>query len=121
MANNRQIGALAEDCVCRWLESKNYIIKDRNFHAGRTGEIDVIARDGKYLCFIEVKFRRTNKAGTGAEAVTYHKRKTISKVALYYLHRYRYPTDTPVRFDVAEVSGEDMNIHYITNAFEFTV
>ncbi len=119
MANNRQIGAIAEEAVCKWLKDNHYYIKERNFHAGRTGEIDIIARDGRYLCFIEVKYRRTNKAGTGAEAVTLQKRKTISKVALYYLHRFRYPIDTPVRFDVAEVSGEDMVIHYITNAFEF--
>lgn len=120
MANNRRTGAVAEEAVCNWLVKNHFYIKERNFYAGRTGEIDIIARDDKYLCFIEVKYRRTTRAGSGAEAVTYQKRRTISKVALYYLHRYGYSTDTPVRFDVAEVSGEDFRINYITNAFEFT-
>lgn len=115
----KAIGSLAEDKVCQWLRQQGNRIIERNFHAGRTGEIDIIAQDGKYLCFIEVKYRRVKKAGTGAEAVTLSKQIKICKSAVYYMKLKGFSYDIPVRFDVADVSGEDMQIHYIKNAFDY--
>lgn len=119
--NFRKTGSMAEEAVCNWLSRQGVKIYNRNFHA-RTGEIDIVAYDGAYLLFIEVKYRRGEKAGAPAEAVTASKIRKISSAALFYMTKYKYSTDTPVRFDVAEVFGtEELTINYIENAFDFCV
>ena len=55
--NNRQIGDKKEEFVCEWLGTQGYRIVERNFRC-RSGEIDIVAREGAYLVFIEVKYRR---------------------------------------------------------------
>ena len=68
------------------------------------------------LC-IEVKYRRDKSCGHPAEAVTPRKQRTISKVASYYLLTHGCGMDTPCRFDVAAVSGDEVEL--IKNAFEY--
>jgi putative endonuclease len=117
--NKRSIGSAKEDFVCQWLERHGYRIAARNFRS-RTGEIDIVAREGGYLVFIEVKYRRDTGSGTGEEAVNRRKQQIISRVALYYLRRMGYGYEVPVRFDVVAVSGEDeLTVHLHKNAFEF--
>ncbi len=62
---------------------------------GRHGEIDVIARDGKTLCFVEVKYRPSGRLGSGLEAVTRDKRARLRETALEYLrdHPSKYRID----------------------------
>ena len=117
--NNRKIGDEKERFVCEWLERQGYRILERNFRC-RIGEIDIVAREGGYLVFLEVKYRGGAGCGDPSEAVDWRKQRTISRVALFYLLRYGYGTDTPVRFDVVTASGENyFNIALIRNAFEF--
>ena len=81
------------------------------------GEIDIVARQGGYLVFVEVKYRADNAAGNPLEAVTAAKQRTISKVASYYCLTHGYGTYTPCRFDVAAIL--DKQIKVIQNAFDY--
>lgn len=116
----REIGNWGEDAVCRDLESRGAKILARNYHYRRLGEIDVIAKIGEYIVFVEVKTRRTSKFGTPAEYVDRRKQEKLIKAALGYLNG----RDLPARFDVAEVyyrlqseSPVLERINYIENAF----
>ena len=88
----------------------------KNFQC-RSGEIDLIARDGKYLVFVEVKYRSNLTYGEPCEAVDYRKQKRISNAAAFYLRRYGYPMDQPCRFDVAQVSAD--GIELMEDAFPY--
>lgn len=86
----------------------------RNYQC-RQGEVDIIAGEDTYLLFVEVKYRKDLRKGYPAEAVTPAKQRRIRQVARYYLYEHHLPEDTPVRFDVAAILGEE--IQYIRNAF----
>jgi len=102
MSNKRMIGSIGEKHAVEFLSKRGYEILERNFRIGRFGEVDIIAKEGGYLCFIEVKSRSSVFFGTPAEAVTPKKQSYIRKLAGIYLERYNKP-DTNVRFDVVEV------------------
>ncbi len=117
--NNRKIGDEKERFVCEWLEKEGYSILERNFRC-RIGEIDIVAREGTYLVFLEVKYRSGISCGDPFEAVGYRKMRTISRVALFYLIRHGYTMDVPIRFDVVAVSGEkELQVTLCRNAFEY--
>ena len=113
--NNRVIGAKQEQIACAHLKENGYEILSCNFRT-RVGEIDIIARHGGYLVFIEVKYRKNASSGHPLEAISIQKQKKISKCALYYMkmHGLEY---MPVRFDVVGILGEEITL--IPNAFEF--
>lgn len=115
MQNTRQIGAQYEEAAAHYLQKQGYQILKRNFRC-RQGEIDIIARDGAYLCFVEVKYRRNARQGLGMEAVTGYKQRRISKAALYYLAGHAKPEES-IRFDVLSIDGDQP--YLIKNAFEF--
>jgi len=81
------------------------------------GEIDIVAKDNDYTVFIEVKTRLSSSYGEPAEAVDYIKRKHLINSARYYISENKL-FDTPIRFDVVEVFGEEKKINHIENAFE---
>ena len=112
--NNRQVGSNYEQLAAEYLKEKGMTILEMNFH-NRSGEIDIIAKDGEYICFVEVKYRTTNQYGSPLEAVNYRKQQQIRKVALYYLMRNGLNEWTPCRFDVIAFEGDE--ITYIENAF----
>jgi putative endonuclease len=114
--NKRAVGTAYEKRVGAYLKTQGYEILEYNFRC-RSGEIDIVARDGKYLVFVEVKYRRTSSSGNPLEAVDHRKQRTISRTALFYLLKHGYNDTTPCRFDVASVLGEEIEI--IKNAFEF--
>lgn len=118
--NKRKLGEEKEHFVCEYLKTKGYRIVERNFRC-RFGEVDIVARQAKYLVFVEVKYRSGDGSGMPQEAVDNRKQRTISKVALFYLSRYGYGIDTPVRFDVVAVSGEasDPTVTLYRNAFDY--
>lgn len=88
----------------------------------RFGEIDLIASDGKYLCFIEVKLRKNDRFGTAGEAVDRRKQQRLRTTAEFYLAAHPAGALQP-RFDVAEVYAPQgmatvrPEIRYLTNAF----
>ena len=101
MRNTRKSGALGEALAEKYLKSQNYKIIKKNYHSSRLAEIDIIARDGKYLVFVEVKMRTSTAFGRGLEAVTKQKQRAIRYAATHYLAINKL--DVPCRFDVLEV------------------
>ncbi len=101
-ANKRQIGAVGEREAAEFLQRNGYTILKTNYRVGRLGEIDIIANDNEYICFIEVKTRRTSTFGSPGEAVTKTKQQKIRQIAAIYLTNTR-KMDSKVRFDVVEV------------------
>jgi putative endonuclease len=74
--NKRLIGGEYERLAAEYLKKKGMFILEMNFR-NRGGEIDIIAKDGEYICFIEVKYRTTNEWGFPLEAVHYRKQQQI--------------------------------------------
>lgn len=113
-ANKRQLGTSYERKAEEYLQKNGYRILERNFRS-RMGEIDIIAKDGEYFCFIEVKYRATGEYGSPLEAVDFRKQNQIRRVAQYYLMRNRLSEWTPCRFDVIGFEGEELT--HVENAF----
>jgi len=115
-----QKGKKGEDQASAYLMLKGYRILERNFRVGQ-GEIDLIARRGDKLVFIEVKTRRGKSQGTPLEAVTPHKVKRLSAAAAVYLAGNPQERGD-CRFDVVTL-GPDKNllgllkVRHFENAF----
>ena len=119
MATRRQeFGHKAEAIAIRKLKKIGYKIITQNFRT-RIGEIDIIAKDGKTIVFVEVKARKTIRYGHPKHAVTYAKQRKISMVALEYL-KSTGQSMAKARFDVVAVTAVsyDPQIEIIKNAFE---
>ena len=116
--NKRKIGDEYEKIAAGYLENAGYTIIGKNFRI-RNAEIDIIARDGEYICFVEVKYRKTLNCGMAAEAVDHKKQHKITMAALYYMQKNNYNEWTPCRFDVLAI--DDQNIQLYKNAFEACV
>ncbi|MBQ4536328.1 MAG: YraN family protein [Lachnospiraceae bacterium] len=112
--NKRQLGTDKERIAAEYLEKHGLEVLEKNFR-GRQGEIDIVAKDGNYLVFTEVKFRSTTRLGSALEAVNYKKQCRICKVADYYRYKHRLGDDTMIRYDVVAIQGEE--IIWIKNAF----
>lgn len=112
--NKRALGTQYEQITAEYLKQQGAQILEKNFRC-RHGEIDLIIKDGAYLVFVEVKYRSTLKHGDPAEAVTFVKQERIRTAARYYLYQNRYGEDTPCRFDVIRILGDEIN--WIKNAF----
>ena len=112
--NKREIGSGYEEMAAAYLIEQGYTILERNFRE-RYGEIDIIARDGEYLVFVEVKYRKNEKNGDPAEAVGAYKQQRIRRTAQYYLYKKRMGTETPCRFDVVAILGREIRL--IRDAF----
>jgi putative endonuclease len=114
------LGKTGEDLACRELERRGYAILARRYR-GRSGELDIIARDGATLVFIEVKAREGREFGEATEAVTALKRRRIAKVAVEYMMRHHL-SDGPCRFDVVSIhfDGGAPVIEVFQNAFDVT-
>lgn len=117
---NKTIGKFGEDEAVKYLKKHRYVILERNYNI-RGGEIDIIAKKGGYVIFVEVKTRSNNDFGGGLYAVTYQKQKSIIKTAQNYILKLG---DVPLRFDVISITGKIINgkfavseIEHIKNAF----
>ncbi len=117
MYNSRQKGTDYEEKAAFYLESKGYNILERNYQINK-GEIDIIAKDGMYIVFVEVKYRRNSYCGYGEEAVDIRKQRQISDVSVFYLNSKGYGFDTPCRYDVIALSDKG-SINHIKNAFSY--
>lgn len=118
--NNRDFGTKGEDLAAHYLQSEGWNILARNFRVGRMGELDIVAKDGEYISFVEVKTRSSTLYGTPGEAVSFSKQATIRRLAQAYIERHKL-YDSPVRFDVIELhmdrNGRVRDISLIKNAF----
>ncbi len=116
--SERAVGGIGENAVCRFLENNGYEILDRNYTI-RGGEIDIIAKKGDVIAFVEVKSRRRNALSSGEESITPSKRKHIIKTAECYFSRLAEPCSC--RFDVAVVEldgGRAAGLKYYVSAFD---
>lgn len=119
MSLTRQLlGKKAEAAAERFLREKGYRILDRNVRVGR-GELDIVARMGETLIFVEVKARRTDHYGGVAHAVTARKERQLIQLAARYLARHHLERQ-PCRFDVLlyDAGAPAPVLEHIENAFE---
>ncbi|NTV52425.1 MAG: YraN family protein [Candidatus Firestonebacteria bacterium] len=111
-------GKVAEDQAVFYLQKQGYKIVERNFSV-RGGEIDIIAWEGKTLCFVEVKSRGSADYGYPAEAVNRRKQQRLICAAQLYLLRHFKAGPPACRFDVISLCAEHPP-HLICNAFSLS-
>jgi putative endonuclease len=105
MTRERQdFGLLGEQLACDELERRGYVVVDRRYRT-RAGELDIVARHGDWLVFVEVKARHDVSFGPPEEAVTAQKQQRMVWMATDYLTRNGLG-DVPCRFDVVAVSSD---------------
>lgn len=114
--DRRELGSRYEERAAEFLIGQGYRIAERNYRNAR-GEIDIIGWDGRYLVFIEVKYRRDGARGGALEAVGSQKQRRICRAALVYRMQKRIPEETPCRFDVVGIDAEKITL--VKNAFDF--
>lgn len=112
--NKRTIGSRYEESAAAFLEQNGYSILEKNYR-DRYGEIDLVAEEGRYLVFVEVKYRKNRDCGYPEEAVNSEKQKRIRHTARYYLYKHGLSEETPCRFDVVAVMGDEIRL--IKDAF----
>ena len=114
---SRLLGRWGEALAADYLRKKGYAIVEAGWRC-RFGEIDLIARRGDILCFVEVKLRSDRRFGLPRDFVTAAKQRRIRTTAAFYMTRH--DPDLRARFDVAEVYDDETppRIEYIENAFE---
>ena len=113
-----EFGKRGEDLACSELERLGYEIVARRYRV-RSGELDIVARDGPTLVFVEVKARADREFGDAAEAVTPMKQRKLIGLAEEYLMRHHLQ-DCPCRFDVVAIHLDAVApaIEVIQNAFD---
>ena len=118
MATTVNKGREGESIAASYLEKKGYEIIKRNFHFGRFGEIDIIARDSDELVFVEVKIAYGDAFGDPASWITPPKIAKVKKAAEGYLFVNKI-ANVPCRFDAVIVDrrGGRAKINHIKNAF----
>ena len=109
--NIRETGLLGEMRAAAYLRGQGMRILEKRFRATH-GEIDLIAREGNTIVFVEVKTRPRGRLDSGLQAVNAEKRGHIRSAARDYL---RGRGETPFRFDVIEISAA--GLRHIKNAF----
>ena len=116
--HQERLGRQGEDLACGELRRRGYAILARRFRT-RHGEIDIVARDGDVLVFVEVKARSSGGFGGAIGAVTPRKQRQVIAMAQRYMARVGW-TARPCRFDVVAVqarAGEAPDVTLIRNAF----
>ena len=113
--NNRSEGIEGENMACDYMRSHGLEIVERNYSCA-LGEVDIVAKDGEYLVFCEVKARKSARYGYGVESVTPQKITQIVRTADWYIKSKRL-FSVPVRFDIASVDLTGEEVEYIPNAF----
>jgi putative endonuclease len=118
--NKRNTGNWYEDMACEYLRHNGARVIRRNYRT-RSGEIDIIARDGEYTCFVEVKYRKDSKCGGPEMAVDYRKQRQISKVSRSFLYYILKSDEIPIRYDVIAINGEQgaVSVRWLKNAFDY--
>ena len=118
-SGNSSLGEMGESIAVTFLKGAGFSIVERNFRCV-CGELDIVARDGRTIVFIEVKCRNNAIYGPPQLAVTPFKQRQISKAALVWLSK-RKLYDAEARFDVVAIvlhEGDLPEIEHIRNAFD---
>ncbi|HYQ71849.1 MAG TPA: YraN family protein [Gammaproteobacteria bacterium] len=114
--NTTTRGREAETLAWHYLQSRGLRLLQRNYRS-RGGEIDLVLQDRDSLVFVEVRYRRGTRFGSGAESVDRHKQSKLVACARHYLQTYPSLARQPCRFDVVSVSGTGASIEWIRDAF----
>ena len=122
---NAETGLWGEQVAAVWLSDHGYAIVGRRVRPDRHDEIDIIARKGDVLSFVEVKTRKDERFGRPALAVDRRKRQALRRGAAAFIRRAHYPSMT-YRFDIVEVVGSRESpdppvVRHIEDAFRFPV
>ena len=114
------MGAWGEEKAARFLKQQGYQVTGRNYR-GRYGEIDLIAENDEFLCFVEVRLRKTTHFGRPEETVDHRKQQKLRLTAEAYLQQH--PTEKQPRFDIVALYAKDgmdtkpLPVLHIKNAF----
>ncbi|WP_281648599.1 YraN family protein [Parendozoicomonas sp. Alg238-R29] len=116
-----QTGKAAEDLALTYLQSNGLKLCERNY-ACKTGELDLIMKDGDTLVFVEVRFRQSQNFGSAAESVDYRKQLRLNRTAEHYLQTFNLTDKQPCRFDIISIQpdanrGRNHQVDWIRNAF----
>lgn len=113
----KQVGSRGEDIAAGFLKDHGYRIIARNYKTP-IGELDIIAKDGETLVFVEVKTRSSNAFGYPFEAVDSRKKHKLKNLAMLYLKNQK--KNCAVRFDVISINlnSTKKEIEHIKDAFE---
>jgi putative endonuclease len=117
-AGPKDLGRTGEEIACRRLRERGYEIVARGFRWSR-GEIDIVARDGGTLVFVEVKTRADESHGRPEEAVTPGKQRQLRRIAQAYLVAHPAP-GVDCRFDVIAIlyrGPDDYRFEHFVDAF----
>ncbi|MGH2403684.1 MAG: YraN family protein [bacterium] len=118
-ATPRDLGAIGETAAAAWLEEHGYQVLARNVRT-RYGEIDVVAKLGALVVFVEVKSRTGKEFGHPADAIVAMKQRRLARLAAAYLHRVGLD-ECSARFDAIAVrldpGGALKGIEHIPDAF----
>jgi len=117
-AHHVALGKAGEDLACRELTRRGYAILDRRWRQ-RFGEIDIVARQGRVVVFVEVKAREGSRCGAAVEAISAAKRRQLIRLARMYVAR-RHLIESPCRFDVVAVDTDAGRtvVQIFPNAFD---
>lgn len=115
MAEHNVLGHVGEDFAADYLRQKGFLILDRNWRH-RQKEIDIVAKDGDDLVFVEVK-TRSSDAVPPSDLITYSKIRCLETAAEAYIRKYRFQGDA--RFDLIVLikTHSGFNVDHIPNAF----
>jgi len=115
--NRRSKGKEGENLAAQFLEKKGYSILERNYRFER-GEIDLVAKEGQELVFVEVKSRHSQEYGAPEESVTPAKEAQLKKVAEGYLYEHNIENQS-CRFDIVTITYQHGTpvLRLIHNAF----
>lgn len=117
MAQHNELGRWGEQLAADYLQQKGYDILERDWKSGHR-DLDIVAKDGDVLVFVEVKTRR-NRLFTDPEmAVDYQKIRHLQQAANHYVKRFA--VDLDLRFDIVTVTGTPdtkAEIDHIVDAF----
>lgn len=124
MKSTRQRGEHWERVAETLLRRHGLRMLARNYHC-RGGEIDLVMQDGAVLVFVEVRYRRSDRFGSGADSVTATKQQRIVRAARHFLARHGGYDRLPCRFDVVSIGGDaelstdrDATLNWIRAAFD---
>ena len=119
--NTKRLGDRGEEAAAKFLANKGYKILARQFRTP-LGELDLVARDGGTLVFVEVKTRRSLRFGLPSDAVGVTKQRKIIRSSMWYIGAELNNSETPpCRFDVIEIyvpPGGAWHIRHFENAFD---
>jgi putative endonuclease len=122
MGTSTARGALGETIAACYLQLSGYEILGRNERHGRL-EIDLIARRGQTVVFVEVRLRSSNKFGRPEESIRFGKRQRLSHGAAEIARRFEFPEEIRYRFDVIaiEAPGGGLTVRHLPGCFAATV